>query len=345
MGRPDHPGTAAPSDGGAAAGADDGLDGAVGVPGGTAPGPPDATPALPTGRNQAQRHPHRARRVTVPSSLGPLAALRAEPDAAAAIEGRPATAMLLPGYSGSKEDFAPLIDAVAAGGIGVLALDLPGQYESPGPSAEGEYHPAQLGPVIAGIVADEVGAGRRVLLLGHSFGGLVARAAVLAGAPVRGLTLMDSGPGELPMGRRRTNLDVLEPVLRRRGIEEVVALRDASGDWSSADPHVVDLLRERLRRSTVSGLLGMGDALRAEPDRTAELVAAVRARRVPCLIVCGIDDDAWPVSIQRTMADRLEAEFAAVPRAAHAPNVENPSALLDVLVPTWRTWLRDDLLG
>ena len=335
MGRPDTPGTAGP----AAVSGRGSADGA-------GPRPPDATPAAVTvGPDEAQRHPHAARPVTVASSLGPLAGLRADADETASVGGPPSTALLLPGYSGSKEDFAPLIDPIAAAGIGVLAIDLPGQYESPGPDAEHEYRPSSLGSVIAGVVADEAEAGRRVLLLGHSYGGLVARAAVLAGAPVRGLTLMDSGPGELPMGRRRSDLDVLEPVLRRRGIEEVIALRDASGQWSSTHPHVVDLLRERLRRSAIAGLLGMGDALRSEDDRTAELVAAVRARRVPCLVVCGIDDDAWPVSMQRTMADRLEAEFAAVPHAAHAPNVENPSALLDVLVPTWRTWLRDDILG
>jgi pimeloyl-ACP methyl ester carboxylesterase len=314
-------------------------------PGAAGPRPPDATPAVPAGRAQAQRHPHRGRPVTVPSAFGPLAALRADPDESASVGGPPATALLLPGYSGSKEDFAPLIDPISEAGIGVLAVDLPGQYESPGPDVEAEYRPGALGPVMAGVVADEAEAGRRVLLLGHSYGGLVARAAVLAGAPVRGLTLMDSGPGELPMGRRRSDLDVLEPVLRRRGIDAVIALRDASGGWASTHPHVVELLRERLRRSTVAGLLGMGDALRSEDDRTAELVATVRARRVPCLVVCGTEDDAWPVSMQRTMADRLEAEFAAVPHAAHAPNVENPVALLDVLVPTWRTWLREDILA
>ncbi|GAA4742096.1 alpha/beta hydrolase [Actinomycetospora chibensis] len=332
VGRPETPDTARPV---GAAAAD-----------GVAPDrPPDASPALPPARGRAQRHPHGARTVTVDSSLGPLTAWRADADESAAVEGPPATAVLLPGYSGSKEDFAPLVDAIAAAGIGVLALDLPGQYESPGPETEADYRPGALGPVVAGVVGDEAAAGRRVLLLGHSFGGLVARATVLAGAPVHGLTLMDSGPGELPMGGRRTQLDVVEPVLRRRGIDAVVALRDASGEWSSTDPEVVALLRERLRRSAVAGLLGMGDALRSEPDRTAELVAAVRARRVPCLIVCGIDDDAWPVTMQRTMADRLEAEFASIPHAAHAPNVENPVALLDVLVPTWRTWLRDDMLG
>jgi pimeloyl-ACP methyl ester carboxylesterase len=182
------------------------------------------------------------------------------------------------------------------------------------------------------------------LLLGHSYGGLVARAAVLAGAPARGLTLMDSGPGELPMGPRRSRLDVLEPVLRRRGLDAVVALREQAGDWEAADPAVAAFLRHRLATSSPAALLGMGDALRGEPDRVPELVAALRGRRLATLVVCGMDDDAWPVTTQRTMADRLEAEFAAVPGAAHSPNVENPQGLLDVLLPTWRTWLREDTL-
>lgn len=287
--------------------------------------------------------PHGARPVALRSPYGPLAALRAEPVPDPTL-GSPATAVLVPGYSGSKEDFSPLIDPIAAAGIGVLTLDLPGQYESPGPSAEADYRPVALGPSLAAVVRAETDAGRRVLLLGHSFGGLVARAAVLADAPVHGLTLMDSGPGELPMGRRRSQLDVLEPVLRRRGVAAVVALRDEAGDWSSTDPDVIDLLRRRALASSPVGLLGMGTALRGEPDRVAELVTAVRVRRIPALVVCGLADDAWPLGVQRTMADRLDAEFAAVPGAAHAPNVENPDALLDVLVPTWRTWLREDIL-
>jgi pimeloyl-ACP methyl ester carboxylesterase len=144
------------------------------------------------------------------------------------------------------------------------------------------------------------------------------------------------------MGPRRTRLDVLEPALRRRGLDAVVALREEAGDWEAADPAVAAFLRHRLARSSPVALLGMGDALRSEPDRVPELVAALRGRHLAPLVVCGMHDDAWPVASQRTMADRLEAEFAAVPGAAHSPNVENPRALLDVLVPTWRTWLRED---
>jgi pimeloyl-ACP methyl ester carboxylesterase len=290
----------------------------------------------------AQLAPHRGARVEVTTTAGPLAALRAE--ARAQDQPWDAVAVLVPGYSASKEDFAPLIDTIADAGIGVLALDLPGQYESPPLPGEADHRAEPLGLVVAEVVRAEVAAGRTVLLLGHSYGGLVARAAVLAGAPVRGLTLLDTGPGELPMGPRRSRLDVLEPVLRRRGLDAVVALREEAGDWEGNDPAVAAFLRRRLATSSPVALLGMGDALRSEPDRVPELVAALRGRRLATLVVCGMADDAWPVTTQRTMADRLEAEFAAVPRAAHSPNVENPRSLLDVLVPTWRTWLREDTL-
>ncbi|HEY2194627.1 MAG TPA: alpha/beta hydrolase [Actinomycetospora sp.] len=297
-----------------------------------------------SGSGTAQLTPHQAARVDLAGPAGPVAALRAEARPRGEDEPWDAVAVLVPGYSGSKEDFAPLIDPIVAAGIGVLALDLPGQYESPGLPGELDHRPGPLGVLVGDLVRAEAAAGRTVLLLGHSYGGLVARAAVLAGAPARGLTLMGSGPGELPMGPRRTRLDVLEPVLRRRGLDAVVALREEAGDWEAADPAVAAFLRHRLATSSPAALLGMGDALRSEPDRVPELVAAVRGRRLATLVVCGMHDDAWPVTTQRTMADRLEAEFAAVPGAAHTPNVENPRGLLDVLLPTWRTWLREDTL-
>ena len=107
---------------------------------------------------------------------------------------------------------------------------------------------------------------------------------------------------------------------------------------------MADFQRHRLAASTAPGLLGMGAALRDEPDRVAALRAALRSTGTPTLVVGGADDDAWPIAMQRMMAERLHAEFASIPDAAHAPNTENPAGLLDVLVPTWRTWAREATL-
>ncbi|MGH3978303.1 MAG: alpha/beta fold hydrolase [Pseudonocardiaceae bacterium] len=283
----------------------------------------------------SQLSPHGARRFDVAVPGGRLAALQLHPNTGA---DRRAVALLLPGYTGSKEDFAPLLDRLAATGLGVVAVDLPGQHESPGPEREHDYLPGPLGRTVAALVANLRSAHGRVLLLGHSYGGLVARAAVLAGAPVTGLTLLDSGPGALPAGKRRAVLDAAEPLLRTHGIGAVQRLREVR-DGIAEPAELAELLRARFLGSAPAGLLGMATALRGEPDRTDELAGALRASGTPALVACGRDDDAWPVDEQRDMARRLGAPFAVVPDAGHSPNTENPDGLLAVLLPMWQRWL------
>lgn len=280
--------------------------------------------------------PHGAERVELPGPYAPIAALSTK-DA-----GKP-TALLVPGYTGSKEDFAPLLDDIAADGFRALAIDLPGQFESPGPDDESVYLPAALGQVVAGVVEHLAAAGKPVLLLGHSYGGLVARAAVLASAPVAGLTLMDSGPSALPDGPRRAALGLGEPLLREHGIEAAYSVREQMNErfasWAQVPAELKAFYRHRFVSSSPAGLLGMADGLRYEPDLVASLAEVLRARNLPALVVAGEGDDAWSVPAQRDMAARLHVPFATVPNAAHSPNAENPKGLLEILLPTWHSWL------
>lgn len=282
----------------------------------------------------SQISPHSAERVDLPVPGGHLAALRIAPRGA----GLGAVALLVPGYTGSKEDFAPLLDPLATAGLHVVAVDLPGQYESPGPDRESDHLPDRLGRTLAALVTD-LAARHRVLLLGHSYGGLVARGAVLAGAPISGLTLLGSGPDALPPGPRRAALELAEPIMRTHGIEAVQAFRESRYPSVTEPAKLAELLRARFVGSSVPGLLGMAAALCGEPDRVDELAAALGA--IPCLVVCGQADDAWPVELQRDMARRLGAQFALITEAGHAPNIENPVGLLAELLPSWRRWLAD----
>ncbi|MFN2479546.1 MAG: alpha/beta fold hydrolase [Pseudonocardiaceae bacterium] len=285
----------------------------------------------------SQITPHGASRVQVTVPGAKLAALRAQP-----AEPVGAVAVLIPGYTGSKEDFSALLDPLCNAGLSVLALDLPGQYETPGPGCEQDYYPDPLGRTIAALVAELAAGGGEVLLLGHSYGGLVARAAVLAGAPVTGLVLLDSGPGGLPSGQRRELLDATEPVMRAQGSETVLRLLEAR-NGTAEPPELAALLRARFLASSSVGLLGMATGLRTEPDRVTELATALRTRAIPCLVAFGEADDAWPVPVQRDMAARLGAEVAMIHDAAHSPAIENPQGLLDVLLPTWMAWLATTL--
>ena len=253
------------------------------------------------------------------------------------------TVLLLPGYTGSKEDFAPLLDPIAEAGIDAVSIDLPGQYESPGPAVETEYLPSMLGAVIVDIVEELASGAWPVLLLGHSYGGLVARGAVLGGARVCGLTLLDSGPAELPPGLRREALDAGSHALKTEGVAAAQRVRQAFDSrmawWPSASEALRALLRERFLRSSRAGLLGMAEALRHEPDLVATLADRLRSLGAPCNVVCGVNDDAWPPAVQKDMALRLNGEFAEIPDAAHSPNTQNPEALLATLLPAWKSWL------
>lgn len=261
----------------------------------------------------------------IDTSSGMVAALRAGP-----ADGDPV--LLLPGYTGSKEDFAPLLGPFARAGFAVTAVDLPGQYESSGPADPAGYTPDALAATVADV-ADTLGAS--VHLLGHSFGGLVARAAVLA-APhrYRSLVLMSSGPAAIG-GARAALIEQLEPVLAASGLAGVYA---ASQAIYRAQPGYVEppapqgaFLQRRFLAGVPAMLQGMGTALRVEPDRVAELAAVAP----PTLVLFGVDDDAWPTVVQREMARLLGATVVEIDGAAHSPAVENAAATATALIDFW----------
>jgi pimeloyl-ACP methyl ester carboxylesterase len=264
--------------------------------------------------------------VSLAGPSGRLAALCAGP-----AEGP--RALLIPGYTGSKEDFGPLFGPLAAAGIRAVAIDLPGQFESEGPDDPAAYSPSRLARTVSAVAAQ---LGAPVHLLGHSFGGLVARAAVLA-EPARfaSLVLLGSGPAQID-GRRRALIERLEPVLRERGLAAVYAATEdaARGEpgYVPPGPELAAFLRRRFLSGSPAMLLGMGVAVRTEPDRVAELACC----GVPTLVVFGEDDDAWSPAQQRDMAGRLGALCVAVPGAAHSPAVENPAATAAALIAFWR---------
>jgi len=293
--------------------------------------PVPGRPPLPASR--AQLTPTSAVRATVPSRYGQLAGLRANAEHAAG------TVLLLPGYTGSKEDFTPILDPLAAAGFDALAIDLPGQFESQGPDDEGQYTPERLGAVVADVLVELARSGP-VVLLGHSFGGLVARGAVLSGAPAAGLILLCSGPAAFRSGERLDGLRAGGPILRTHGKSVVYDSTVATGRAARkvVPPDVAELLRRRFLASTQAGLLGMGDALQHEPDRVDDLHRALSSTSTPAAVIAGRDDDAWPLGEQRDMATRLGTELIVIDGAAHSPAVENPAGLLAAILPLLRSW-------
>jgi pimeloyl-ACP methyl ester carboxylesterase len=295
------------------------------------PGGSDASPPLAIAPDDLrQLADHDAEHRTFPGGAGPLAAL----DTGGA--GPRGTALLVAGYTGSKEDFAPVLRPLAEAGYRLVAIDQRGQYESPGPDDPGRYSVTELGAdVVLVAQALRTESGGPLHLVGHSFGGIVCRGAVLQAADVfTSFTLLGSGPSELG-GRRAELLDHLGPLLDAGGVElvhatlEQVAMTDPR---AQAVPQPTrEFLSKRFLRNSEAGLRGMAAAMLSEPDRVAELAATA----VPTLVTHGEADDAWMPHVQADMARRLGARYEVIDNSIHSPAVENPARLVEVLLDFW----------
>lgn len=268
-----------------------------------------------------------ARRVEVPVGRGTRAAIEIAP------RDPIGTAVCIPGFTGSKEDFIALLEPLGRRGWRVIAFDQLGQWHSPGPHDPDAYALAALGADARDVVA---WAGTDVHLVGHSLGGLVARSAVLdAGSTeLASLTLLCSGPGALPEDRRG-GIPALVGVLPDMPMDEIWRVKEAMDRAAGAElppPEVHAFLRERFCAASPWGLRVMGEILLDEPDRTSLLAAAA----LPVHVVYGEHDDAWPLDDQDRMAQVLGATPRVIAQAGHSPAVDDPEATAILLDELWR---------
>jgi pimeloyl-ACP methyl ester carboxylesterase len=246
----------------------------------------------------------------------------------------------VPGFTGSKEDFLPLLSPLAAAGFRTVAVDGRGQHETGGARDESAYAQSELArDAVAQARALRADGCETVHLLGHSLGGLVARAAVLdAEAPAatwESLTLMNSGPAAISAPQQgRTEL--LIGALATMSMEAVwEVMREMEGgdtpDGSGTAAEVADFLRRRWLNTVPEQLTAAGRQMLAEPDRVGELAAV----RLPKLVVSGSEDVTWPVPWLDDMARRLSAERVLISGGGHSPNIRRPRATAAALVGFW----------
>jgi pimeloyl-ACP methyl ester carboxylesterase len=229
--------------------------------------------------------PDGTRRATVATTRGEFAVLDAMPAAGPCELG---TVLLVPGYTGSKEDFIAILGQLAAAGRRVVAVDVRGQYQTPGPDDPDAYELRELGADIAAVFAAVDG----THLLGHSFGGLIAREAVLGGCQPASITLLSSGPGALAGPRASElvfTLNYLDgtPTAELGGkVAEVWrnVLRPKAVAAGVAGP-IVDFLGERMLASNPVALVTMAASLLKAEDKTAELAA----HGLPAFVLYGED--------------------------------------------------------
>ncbi|MFI5675060.1 alpha/beta fold hydrolase [Streptomyces cellulosae] len=260
----------------------------------------------------------------------------ARADAAKGLDGaeEKGTVLMLPGFTGSKEDFTLLHEPLAARGYRVVAVDGRGQFESDGP--EGDESAYARDQLARDVLAQVDALGTAVHLLGHSLGGQIARAAVLLDhSPFRSLTLMSSGPAQISDSQQQ-RVKLLRDALAVMGMPEVWEAIQAMGPPEEVGGPAVgvgepDQLRRRWLGTKPAQLLATGRQLCTELDRVAELASVP----LPFHVLSGTRDDTWPVPLLDDMAVRLGARRTVVPGAEHSPNAEQPLPTARALADFW----------
>jgi pimeloyl-ACP methyl ester carboxylesterase len=182
-------------------------------------------------------------------------------------------------------------------------------------------------------------------LVGHSYGGLTTREAVLADdGGLASFTLMSSGPAALT-GPRAAELRGLLAALGAAdgALPEASVLRARISDlWQNyLEPQFVEagvpgpimaFLARRMHSNDPAGLVHMARHLLSAPDRTAELA---RRTAMPMLVLYGEDDNSWSPAAQEAMARRLAARRVCIPAASHSPAVEAPATTAAALTQFW----------
>ena len=232
--------------------------------------------------------------------------------------------VLVPGVSGSKEDFVLMLPVLAEAGYFVQSFDMAGQYESgaAGPPRGRHYdYDLFVNDLIALL---ERGAGENsgpAHLLGYSFAGTVAQL-VLVRRPdlVRSLTLLATPPEP---GNGFRGVRGLGPYTFLAGGRVGAALMT----WGirTNKNHVPPLRLEFVRmRFDHTSRRSMEDIIRLM-KRAPDLRDEVAASPVPKLVAVG-SHDLWPTDLHAEFAERIGARLVVYP-TGHSPCETAPRQL------------------
>lgn len=238
--------------------------------------------------------------------------------------------VLVPGFTGSKEDFVAILPLLADAGWEAATYDQRGQFETPG-TATDDYS-------LAGFAADAVAVTRALLgdrrhhLVGHSFGGLVSAIAAIERPTLWStLTLMCSGV--VAIGDREDLVLFSEHVLTAGlpAIYAANAARDQDQGGPANPAEIEEFLERRFLANSPHSLHAIATHLRIAPDLSSDLARCP----VPVRMMRGADDDAWEHDVQDRVAAAVGTAVAVVDGAAHSPAVEQPEETVRVLESFW----------
>ena len=242
--------------------------------------------------------------------------------------------LLLHGVGGGREAWGDSMSgtgsALGEAGFMAIAVDLPGYGDST------SIEPYDMAGLAAAVIASiEALPARRIALVGHSMGGMVAQE-VMAHAPERVQALVLSGTtpafGKADgawqaefLAQRLAPLDAGQGMAKLApGLAMGMASPHAPHDAVARAAVLMSGVPEATYRHALQAIVGF--------DRRALLASL----RIPVLCLAGADDRNAPPTVMQQMAVRIPgAEYLCLPGVGHLANMEAPGpfnrALIDFL--------------
>lgn len=244
----------------------------------------------------------------------------------------PTTVLLLHGIGGGKAAWPAQLDALAHAGYRAVAWDMPGYGDS---ALIWPYDFDGLAAALAPLIRQERDAGRRVVLVGHSMGGMVAQQAYAAMPEhIDGLLLSGTSPAfgkpdgdwqrdfvaarTAPLDAGRTMAELAT------GLVRAMVAPDAPADAVAFATRVMAAVPPSTYRAALQALVRFDQ--RALLPRIA----------VPVLALAGEHDGNAAPAVMERMAARIPgAEYRCLPDVGHLACMERPelfnAAMLDFL--------------
>ena len=236
--------------------------------------------------------------------------------------------VLVPGVTGSKEDFVLMLPLLAAAGYFAIAYDMAGQYESrdAGPPAGRRYDHALFVDDLLAVLETAPGPSH---VLGYSFAGTVAQLAYVARpAAFASLTLLSTPPvpGQVYLSMRRHGW-VSRISSTRLGAW--IMITGVKNNYTKVPPGRLKFVRDRFELTRLQSVRDIIGLMRATPDLRAELAAAT----IPKLVAVG-EHDLWPLAVHASFAEAIRARLA-VYRTGHSPCETTPNQLVRDMLARW----------
>lgn len=247
--------------------------------------------------------------------------------------------ILLHGYCDSADTWRPALAELAASGVSVLAVDLPGFGEAD-PLRAGAMLP-QFDAFVDAVLKEQRGY-RKIVLAGNSLGGTMSlRAAQTPQLPIAGVVSI-AAPGFVDSWLVRTiaryplplrlcaSLPLPVPSFMVRSIAEYVVPRLLYADHGSATADQVQRFTS-LFPDYRSATTRLGQA-RQLVEELAEAYQGLDKLQVPLLVVaCGKDRLVTPASGERLHALVPHSRLLIRHEWGHCPQLDDPSGLAEMI--------------